>query len=143
MNRVGILAPLQSRPGKEAEVEQVLQSARPLVEAETGTTAWFAFKVGPAMFGIFDTLEDEEGRKAHIHGEVAKALLQRRQRLLRRCAREGQSHTRVTCSRTNGPEMFGAPKRSKPQECLAAGLIKFPLQMVPEFGAPTHDLGCR
>ena len=69
--------------------------------------------------------------------------LQRRQRLLRRCAREGQSHTRVTCSRTNGPEMFGAPKRSKPQECLAAALIKFPLQMVPEFGAPTHDLGCR
>jgi hypothetical protein len=41
--------------------------------------------------------------------------LQRRQRLLRRCAPEGQSHTRVTCSRTNGPEMVGAPKRSKPQ----------------------------
>ena len=40
--------------------------------------------------------------------------------------------------------MFGAPKRLKPQECLAAGLIKFPLQMVPEFVAPTHDLGwCR
>jgi hypothetical protein len=52
MNRVGILAPLQSRPGKEAEVEQVLQSARPLVEAETGKAAWFAFKVGPATFGI-------------------------------------------------------------------------------------------
>jgi hypothetical protein len=52
MNRVGILALLQSRPGKETEVEQVLQSARPLVEAETGTTAWFAFKVGPATFGI-------------------------------------------------------------------------------------------
>lgn len=77
MNRVGILATLQSRPGKEAEVEQFLQSARPLVEAETGTTAWFAFKSGPATFGIFDTFEDEEGRKAHINGEVAKALFAR------------------------------------------------------------------
>ena len=81
MNKVGILAPLQSRPGKEAEVEQVLQPARPLVEAETGTTAWFAFKVGPATFGIFDTFEDEEGRKAHINGEVAKALFARAEEL--------------------------------------------------------------
>jgi AhpD family alkylhydroperoxidase len=85
--------------------------------------------------------------QVHVRAARSAALQmkcwQRRQRLPRRCAREGQSHTRVTCSRTNGPEMVGAPKRSKPQECLAAGLIKFPLQMVPEFGAPTHDLGCR
>ena len=81
MNRVGILATLQSRPGKVAEVEPFLQSARPLVEAETGTTAWFAFKIGPATFGIFDTFEDEEGRKAHINGEVAKALFARAEEL--------------------------------------------------------------
>ena len=81
MNRVGILATLQSRPGKEAEVEQFLQSARPLVDAETGTTAWFAFKIGPATFGIFDTFKDEEGRKAHINGEVAKALFARAEEL--------------------------------------------------------------
>jgi hypothetical protein len=37
MNRFGILATLQSRPGKEAEVEQFLHCARPLVDAETGT----------------------------------------------------------------------------------------------------------
>ena len=50
----------------------------------------------------------------HVRAPVLQApqmkCLHRRQRLLRRCAREGQSHTRVTCSRTNGPEMFGAPK---------------------------------
>jgi quinol monooxygenase YgiN len=81
MNRFGILATLQSRPGKEAEVEQFLQSARPLVDAETGTTAWFAFKIGPAMFGIFDTFKDEEGRNAHVTGEVAKALFARAEEL--------------------------------------------------------------
>jgi quinol monooxygenase YgiN len=74
MNRIGLLATLQARPGKEAEVESFLKSALPLVEAETGTTTWFAFKVGPATFGIFDTFKDEAGRTAHVTGEVAKAL---------------------------------------------------------------------
>jgi quinol monooxygenase YgiN len=81
MNRFGILATLQARPGKEAEVEQFLQSAGPLVDAETGTTAWFAFKIGPATFGIFDTFKDEEGRNAHVNGEVAKALFARAEEL--------------------------------------------------------------
>lgn len=81
MNRFGILATLQARPGKEQEVEAFLQSATPLVEAETGTTAWFAFKVAPATFGIFDTFKDEEGRAAHVSGEVAKALFARAEEL--------------------------------------------------------------
>ena len=81
MNRFGILATLQARPDKEAEVDQFLRSARPLVEAETGTTAWFAFKIGPATFGIFDTFRDEEGRGAHINGEVAKALFAKAEEL--------------------------------------------------------------
>ena len=55
-------------------MEEFLRSARPLVEAETGTTAWFAFKIGPATFGIFDTFKDEDGRYAHVNGEIAKAL---------------------------------------------------------------------
>ncbi len=74
MNKLGILATLQARPGKETEVETFLQSAGPMVEAETGTTTWFAFKTGPATFGIFDTFKNEEGRAAHVNGEVAKAL---------------------------------------------------------------------
>ena len=74
MNQVGILATLHARPGKEAEVEEFLRSAGPLVEAETGTTAWFAFRIGPATFGIFDTFQDEAGRNAHFNGEIAKAL---------------------------------------------------------------------
>ena len=81
MNKVGILATLQARPGKEAAVEQFLRSAGPLVEAETGTTAWFAFKVAPATFGIFDTFKDEDGRNAHVNGEIAKALFARAEEL--------------------------------------------------------------
>ena len=82
MNKVGILATLQARPGKEADVEQFLLSAGPLVDAETGTTAWFAFKVAPATFCIFDTFKDEDGRSAHVNGEVAKALFAHAEELL-------------------------------------------------------------
>jgi quinol monooxygenase YgiN len=81
VNKLGILATLQARPGKENEVETFLQSAGPMVEAETGTTTWFAFKIGPATFGIFDTFKNEEGRAAHINGEVAKALFARAEEL--------------------------------------------------------------
>jgi quinol monooxygenase YgiN len=81
MNRFGILATLQARPGKEAAVETFLQSAAPLVEAETGTTAWFSFRIGASTFGIFDTFQDEQGRSAHISGEVAKALFARAEEL--------------------------------------------------------------
>jgi len=81
MNKFGLLATLQARPGKEQEVEAFLQSASPLVEAEIGTTTWFAFKIAPATFGIFDTFKDEEGRTAHVNGDVAKALFARAEEL--------------------------------------------------------------
>jgi len=81
MNKFGIVATLEARPGKENEVERFLQSARPLVEAETGTTTWFAFKIARATFGIFDTFKNEEGRNAHVTGEVAKALFARAEEL--------------------------------------------------------------
>ena len=81
MDRVGILVTLQARPGKEMDVEQFLSLATPLVAAEVDTTAWFAFKIGPQTFGIFDTFQDEEGRNAHVSGEVAKALFARAEEL--------------------------------------------------------------
>lgn len=81
MNQFAILAILQARPGKEREVEEFLRLATPLVAAEVGTTAWFAFKIGPSTFGIFDTFRDEEGRSAHVNGEVAKALFARAEEL--------------------------------------------------------------
>src|SRR6202041_2408904 len=74
MDKLSILVQLEAKPGKEHEVEQFLKSALPLVQAETGTTTWYALKMGPSKFGIFDTFADEKGRNAHLGGEVAKAL---------------------------------------------------------------------
>jgi quinol monooxygenase YgiN len=81
MDRFGILALLEAKPGKEQEVADFLKSAQALVEQETGTSAWFAFQTGPASFGIFDTFADEDGRKAHLTGEVAKALFAKAEEL--------------------------------------------------------------
>ena len=74
MDKLSILVQLEAKPGKEDEVEKFLKSALPLVQAETGTTTWYALKMGPSKFGIFDTFPDEKGRNAHLGGEVAKAL---------------------------------------------------------------------
>jgi quinol monooxygenase YgiN len=74
MDKLSILVQLEAKPGKEDEVEQFLKSALPLVQAETGTTTWYALKMGPSKFGIFDTFADEKGRNAHLGGDVAKAL---------------------------------------------------------------------
>lgn len=81
MNKFGLMATLQAKPGKETEVEKFLQSASPLAAAETGTTTWFAFKISQNTFGIFDTFQDQAGRNAHLSGEIAKALFARAEEL--------------------------------------------------------------
>jgi quinol monooxygenase YgiN len=81
MDTVAILALLEAKAGKENEVEEFLKSAQPLAEQETGTTSWYAVKLGPAKFGIFDTFSNEEGRKAHLTGEIAKALFAKAEEL--------------------------------------------------------------
>src|SRR5271165_4214284 len=74
MNKLALWAMLEAKPGKEKEVEEFLKSALPLAEGEPGTTSWYALKLGPSKFGIFDTFKDEAGRNAHLNGEIAKAL---------------------------------------------------------------------
>src|SRR5580704_17766164 len=74
MEAIGLLVTLEARPGKEAEAEAFLKSARPLALDEKGTMKWYAFKIGPTKFGIFDTFANEAVRNAHLTGEIAKAL---------------------------------------------------------------------
>jgi quinol monooxygenase YgiN len=74
VDKVAILALLNAKPGKEDEVEAFLKSAQPMAEREAGTTTWYALKLGPGKFGIFDTFQDESGRDAHLTGDIAKAL---------------------------------------------------------------------
>ena len=79
---VGLYVPLEAKPGREAEVEAFLKSAVPLVQAEPATTAWFAVRLGPSSFAIFDAFPSESGRAAHLQGAVAAALMEKAAELL-------------------------------------------------------------
>jgi len=82
MVTVGVLARLEAKPGKEEEVARFLEGALPLAQQEEATTAWFAIRMGPSTFGIFDVFPDEPGRAAHLAGPIAAALMQRADELL-------------------------------------------------------------
>jgi quinol monooxygenase YgiN len=79
---VGILATLKAKPGKENDVEVFLKSALPLANQEEGTTVWFALRLGPSTFGIFDAFADGAGREAHLSGPIAAALMAKWEELL-------------------------------------------------------------
>ncbi|WP_348262989.1 antibiotic biosynthesis monooxygenase [Telmatobacter sp. DSM 110680] len=81
-HKFALLALLEAKPGKEKEVEEFLKSAQPLAVRETGTSTWYAVKLAPNKFGIFDTFRQEEGRDAHLNGEIAKALMAKAGELL-------------------------------------------------------------
>jgi len=82
MEKLALLARVEAKPGKEAEVLAFLKSALPLAERENGTISWYALQLGPSTFGIFDTFESEEGREAHLTGPIAEALMANAEALL-------------------------------------------------------------
>ena len=84
MVTVGVLARLEAKPGKEEEVANFLGGALPLAQQEEATTAWFAIRLGPSTFGIFDVFPDDAGRDAHLSGPIATALMEKAGELLSR-----------------------------------------------------------
>ena len=98
MVTVALFVRLEAKPGKEAEVERFLQNGLLLVQAEPATTVWFAIRMGPTTFGIFDAFPDEAGRQAHLAGRVADALM------------------------ANASELFAQPPNIQQMDVLAAKL---------------------
>ena len=74
MTQHALYVQLEAKPGKEQEVVSLLSNARSTVNDEPDTTAWFAIRMGPRMFGIFDAFANERGRDAHLHGKLAKQI---------------------------------------------------------------------
>ena len=82
MVKVALWVKLEAKPGKENDVQAFLNSGLALVEQEPATTVWFAIKMGPRTFGIFDAFPDDTGRRAHLNGQVAAALMAKAGELL-------------------------------------------------------------
>ena len=64
----------EALPGKETELADFLTEARSIVMEEPGTVAWFAIRLGPTTFGVYDVFPDDEARDAHLAGGVGQAL---------------------------------------------------------------------
>jgi quinol monooxygenase YgiN len=75
MIKLALFARLEAKPGKEADVAAFLEAGLGMARAEAGTPIWFALRLSPTTFGVFDAFHDEAGREAHLNGQIAQALM--------------------------------------------------------------------
>ena len=82
MLKLSLFVRLEAKPGKENEVADFLQQGLQLANQEATTPLWFALRLGPTTFAIFDAFENEAARQTHLNGPIAKALMENASRLL-------------------------------------------------------------
>ena len=75
MIKLALFARLEAKPGKQADVAAFLEAGLAMARAEATTPIWFALRLSPTTFGVFDAFHDEDGRKRHLSGPIAQALM--------------------------------------------------------------------
>ena len=96
----GLFVRLEAKPGKEKDVAAFLMQGLQMANQEKTTPLWFALRLGPSTFAVFDSFHDESGRQAHLNGPIAKALM------------------------ANAPTLFAQPPSIEKTEVLGAKLSK-------------------
>jgi len=96
MLSVGLFVKLEAKPGKEEAVEAFLRQGLEMANQETTTLVWFALRLGPSTFAIFDAFANDSGRQTHLNGPIAKALM------------------------ANAPDLLAVPPSIEPVEILGA-----------------------
>ena len=61
MLKLSLLARMEAKPGKEDDVAAFLQQALEMAYREIATPLWFALRLGPTTFAVFDAFHDEAG----------------------------------------------------------------------------------
>ena len=82
--KVALLVRLEAKPGKEHELANRLRAELTQMQQEAATASWFAIRIGPSSFGLFDAFTDEVGRQAHLKGSLAATLKEISSKLLAR-----------------------------------------------------------
>lgn len=72
MSELAIWATLKVLPGKQEEAEKFFAFSKEVLDAEPGTTSFFAVKIDDETYGIFDTFTDQEALDVHIEGDSGK-----------------------------------------------------------------------
>src|SRR5262245_27494674 len=96
--KLALFARLEAKPGKEDDVLELLRQGLALANQEATTLMWFALRLGPTTFAIFDAFADEAGRQRHLAGPIAQALM------------------------AKAPALFAAPPAIEPLDVLGAKL---------------------
>lgn len=96
MIKLAFLARFEAKPGKEQAVAEFLQMALDMAKKESTTINWYAIRLSPTTFGVFDTFNDENGRERHLSGPIGQALM------------------------AKAPELFSSPPSIEPVEVLGA-----------------------
>jgi quinol monooxygenase YgiN len=94
MIKLAFFARFEAKPGKEEEVAKFLETALGMARKEPTTINWYALRLSPSTFGVFDTFNDEDGRQRHLNGPIGQALM------------------------ANTPELFTSPPSIEPVEVL-------------------------
>ena len=98
MLKLALFVRLEAKPGKEQQVAEFLTQGLAMANQEAATPLWFALRLGPTTFAIFDSFSDEAGRQGHLTGPIAKALM------------------------ANAPELFASPPVIERADVLGAKL---------------------
>ena len=75
MVNLSLFVRLEAKQGKENEVAAFLKQGLELANQEATTPIWFALRLGPSTFAIFDAFQDEQARQKHLNGPIAQALM--------------------------------------------------------------------
>jgi quinol monooxygenase YgiN len=94
MIKLAFLARLEAKPGKEEAVAVFLEKALEMAKKEPTTINWYALRLSPSTFGVFDTFNTEDGRQRHLNGPIGQALM------------------------AAAPELFSSPPQIDPVEVL-------------------------
>lgn len=73
--KLALFARIEAKPGKETEVADFLRQGVAMANQEATTLMWFALRLSPTTFAVFDTFSDEAGRQRHLNGPIAQALM--------------------------------------------------------------------
>ena len=70
MIKCGLFVRLEAKPGKEQAVADFLVAG-----LEPTAPTWFALKLSPTTFGVFDAFASVEDRQAHLAANIPQALM--------------------------------------------------------------------
>ncbi len=96
MVKLAIFARFEAKPGKEDAVAKLLETALDMAKQEPATIDWYALRLSPTTFGVFDTFNNEDGRQKHLNGPIAQALM------------------------AKAPELFSSPPSIEPVDVLGS-----------------------